>query len=63
VFFPKSPRREGKQDRVVKCSQGERESRIGERKPGWFWDNLKIIFKRPNFFFFFFERQTIYGGK
>jgi hypothetical protein len=37
---------------LVRCSlqslQGERESRIGERKPGWF---------------FFLERQTIYGGK
>ncbi len=51
----------------VRCSlqslQGERESRIGERKPGWFWDNLKIIFKRTKFNFFFLERQTIYGGK
>ncbi len=32
----------------VRCSlqslQGERESRIGERKPGWFWDNLKNYF-------------------
>jgi hypothetical protein len=51
----------------MRCSfqslQGERENRIGERKPRWFWDNLKIIFKRPKFKVFFFERQTIYGRK
>jgi hypothetical protein len=45
----------------VRCSlqslQGERESRIGERKLGWFWDNLKIIFKRPIFYFFLKDKQ------
>jgi hypothetical protein len=38
--------------------QGERESKIGERKPGWFWDNLKIIFKHPKFKFFFFGKTN-----
>jgi len=48
---------------LVRCFfqsfQGERESRIGERKSGWFWDNLNIIFKRLKFIFIFFGKTNI----
>jgi hypothetical protein len=40
--------------------QGERESKIGERKPGWFWDNLKIIFKRSKLFFLFLKTNNLW---
>jgi hypothetical protein len=50
VFSPKSPGREGKQDRGEKTWVV-----LGQLK--------KLFLNVQNYFYFFSERQTFYGGK